>query len=1058
MTSDRPVSSIKFSGVLNLPDAVALGWCISVGLLYVVGGPILDLSGREAPLLYLVGAVIFLPIILSYAERSAYAPRSGSPYEIARSSGSVPTVFATGWLTLGGYICVGGLLTHAVVKRLSIGLQLFFNVNLEVYWLVMAVIGLSYINSVVALRGGWRRRTILVWSAFLTLLGIVAWSYFHHPSARTEELPAREIFRHWLSEVALLAAGLWFIDLVLQHREQLKRPNRAVLRALLIVWITGNLVASAATVLVLRYQGLRWKNWMGELSWAENRVEVLILLTGIMVCWVGLSRVLVSGMQLTDVMTRDGFLPQWLEAVRTRLKGPFLPLIFLAAAIALVAIKGPVLLVAGVSALTFLWITIIVITPHARQSTKDLPKIRRSKLPLHPLFPGLAVGTALFFSWILPHSSLVTSLGWLALGVIYYLIYARRGNVAAQHRDFMVGGEDAGPPEGVYRVLVNIADNSTAPSLIKAGASLARAQNGELVILHVLRLDEHSPIYEIRETAEWEWLRLERLIKSAGELALPVQLLTRVAPSIAAGIVSTAAEYHAGFILLDWPDKSGETDDEAFAERVFETTSRPVGILRETLPESVNKVLVAGAGGPNVTTALEAGQALTGTDGGNVELLTVVRPSPPAKSSSQPGRDASEEFELPAGVEQRVIEAANVKEAIMAESHTCDILLMGASVDPLLNQAVLSGLPAEVAEARSLPTMVVKRAELHRRFWMQRGWGMVSTLLPTLNLRERAEVSFEMRRSSRATVDFFVMMCLASGIAMLGLALNSGAVIIGGMLVAPLMSPMMAIAHGIVLGSLVMVRKGVESTLKGIGVAIAVGTTLTLTIPDYGPTHEILARVEPSVIDLLVALVSGAAGAYAMSRKWAAAALPGVAISAALVPPLCVVGYGVASSQFPIAGGALLLFLTNLSAIVLVSVIVFLLVGFRPMRTERGRVVTNSILIATIFIIALSIPLGFKTRSAVQKSKLEVKLANLIHEAEKKDKFRAENLTIEKHKNAYVIRATIYAYRDLPQDYVKEMGQLLAEKVGVPVRVSVTVVRARLDEMSSGNEEKKTGP
>jgi amino acid transporter len=273
MPSDRPASSIKFSGVLNLPDAVALGWCISVGLMYVVGGPILELSGSESPLIYLVGVIIFLPIILSYAERSAYAPRSGSPYEIARSSGSVPMVFATGWLILGGYICVGGLLTHAVVKRMSVGLQLFFNVNLEVSWLVMAVIGLSYVNSVVASGGGRRSRTVMVWGAFLTLLGIVAWSYFHHPLPRTEELPARGTFRHWLSEVALLAAGLWFIDIVLQHREQLKRPNRTVLRALLIVWITGNLAFSAISVYVLRYPGLQSKDWMGKLSWAENRLE-----------------------------------------------------------------------------------------------------------------------------------------------------------------------------------------------------------------------------------------------------------------------------------------------------------------------------------------------------------------------------------------------------------------------------------------------------------------------------------------------------------------------------------------------------------------------------------------------------------------------------------------------------------------------------------------------------------------------------------------------------------------------------------------------------------------
>jgi uncharacterized hydrophobic protein (TIGR00271 family) len=901
----KPAStaSVSFSRVMGLADATALGWCISLGLLYVVGLPVFELSGSEAPLIYIVGVIIFLPIILSYAERASYAPRSGSPYEIARSGGSVPMVFATGWLILGGYICVGGLLTYAVVTRLSVGLQLFFNVVLADYWLVMAVIGLSFINLVVALQGGWRRRTILVWAAFLTLLGLLAWSYFHHPASVIQGLPEREPFRHWLSEVALLAAGLWYIDLVLQHREQLKRPNRIVLRAFLIVWITGNLVASAASLLVFRYPGFQWKNWMGKLSWFENRLEVLILLSGIVVCWIGLSRVLASGVQLTNVMTRDGFLPQCLETVRARMKGPFLPLTFFSIVIGWVAIKGPVILVVGAAALTFFWTTVIVMTPHARRSAKDLPNSRKSKLPLHPLFPWLAVGTALFFSWILPRSSLVSALGWVFLGTIYFIAYARHGSVAAQKRDFMVGAEDTRPPKDIYRVLVNIAYDSTAPTLIKVGAGMARAQNGELLILRVLHLDEHLPMYEIREIAEWEWLRLERLVQRSGELGVPMKLLTRVAPSTAAGILSTAREHGVGFILVDWPDPSADRDHEAFAERVFETTSRPVGILRGTLSEWFNTVLVAGDEGPNLPAALEAGQAMTGSDDGKVELLTIIRPSGSTKGSSQLEDDAHEKAGLPLGVEQRVIEAAKVKEAIVAESDEYDILIMGASVDSLLNQTVIGGLPAEIAEARRLPTMVVKRAEARRQFWIQRAWGVMSNLLPTLNIRQRAEVFVEMRRSARATVDFYAMMCLASSIAMLGLALNSGAVIIGAMLVAPLMSPMVAIAHGIVRGSLVMIRQGVDSTLKGIGVAIAVSTGITLIIPDFQATSEIMARTEPSAIDLLVALASGAAGAYALSRKWVAAALPGVAISAALVPPLCVVGYGLASSEFPVAGG-----------------------------------------------------------------------------------------------------------------------------------------------------------
>ena len=637
---------------------------------------------------------------------------------------------------------------------------------------------------------------------------------------------------------------------------------------------------------------------------------------------------------------------------------------------------------------------------------------------------------SLFFSWLLPRESLITGLAWVVIGGIYFLLYARRGNIAAQQRDFVVEKEDGEAPEGLYRVLVGIEQNPNIPSLIRAGANLARSRDGELLLLHVLRVDESIGRREIREEAEWEWLRFERLVQSAGELEVPVRLLTRVAPSITAGILSTAAEQNADFILLDWDQMSPEITLEPFVERVFLSTPRPAGILRGAVTGPLSNVLVAGTGGPNVPLAVETGEALARVYGGKVEFLKVVRPSASARKGSQPAHGAGEAFELPPEVEERVIEGTNVRETIIEASGGCDLLLVGASVDPLVDQAILEGLPAEIARDRTGPTLVIKRAERHRKFWLQRAWGMVSQLVPSLTLRERAEVFTEMRRSARANVDFYAMMCLASGIAILGLILNSGAVIIGAMLVAPLMSPMLAIAHGIVRGSLVMIRQGIDSTLKGTLVAIAVSTGLCAILPYVPPTNEILARTEPTVVDLMVALVSGAAGAYAISRKWVAAALPGVAISAALVPPLCVVGYGLASSRFLVAGGALLLFMANLSAIVLVSAIVFLLVGFRPMRTERGRVVTNSILVAIVFIIALSIPLGFSTRSAVRVIKLEEKLEELILETEETEKFDLENLSIKNQKGVYVINATVYAYKDFPPGYLKKIGQLWPKRSG----------------------------
>ena len=149
----------------------------------------------------------------------------------------------------------------------------------------------------------------------------------------------------------------------------------------------------------------------------------------------------------------------------------------------------------------------------------------------------------------------------------------------------------------------------------------------------------------------------------------------------------------------------------------------------------------------------------------------------------------------------------------------------------------------------------------------------------------------------------------------LGLLLNSPAVIIGAMLVAPLMSAIVGLGLGVVEGDSHLLVAAAWATFRGMILAILIGVFLGLVIPDASATPEIMARTRPSVLDLGVALASGAAGAYALCRKNVSAGLAGVAIAAALVPPLTTVGIGVALGRGDIAGGALLLLLTNLIAI-----------------------------------------------------------------------------------------------------------------------------------------------
>ena len=150
---------------------------------------------------------------------------------------------------------------------------------------------------------------------------------------------------------------------------------------------------------------------------------------------------------------------------------------------------------------------------------------------------------------------------------------------------------------------------------------------------------------------------------------------------------------------------------------------------------------------------------------------------------------------------------------------------------------------------------------------------------------EKKAVYEEMRGNARASVDFYVLILLSSLIAYSGLIEDSEAVIIGARLVTPLMSPMMAMVCSVLVGNPRMLGNVLLST-PVVGLSALV--TLLLPLSEEFPGRQILARTKPSLLDLAIALASGAASAYAPSRRQVGAALPGVAVAAVLVPPLCV--------------------------------------------------------------------------------------------------------------------------------------------------------------------------
>jgi len=324
-------------------------------------------------------------------------------------------------------------------------------------------------------------------------------------------------------------------------------------------------------------------------------------------------------------------------------------------------------------------------------------------------------------------------------------------------------------------------------------------------------------------------------------------------------------------------------------------------------------------------------------------------------------------------------------------------------------------------------------------------WQALDKQLPTLSVGEQSAVYMDMRYNARANVDFYVLITLASIIAFYGLRQNSAAVIIGAMLVAPLMSPMIAIAHAVVMGNLRMLRRAGTSTLAGIVVAIGIAALFTWLLPTPPPSSEILSRTQPTLSDLIVALASGAAAAYALGRKKVAAALPGVAIAAALVPPLCVVGYGIGSFRWEIASGAGLLFLTNLASIILAGAVMFLLLGFRPTNDKESKNVRRSFIFAILGLTAVLIPLAITTISIAHQARMESVVQTVLLENLPQDHVEIEDITIEPTTDSATVGFTAYTYETSnTDDPIEEIRQQLSEAVGAPVTLRVRVVPSTL--------------
>ncbi|MBA4225344.1 MAG: TIGR00341 family protein [Hyphomonas sp.] len=325
-----------------------------------------------------------------------------------------------------------------------------------------------------------------------------------------------------------------------------------------------------------------------------------------------------------------------------------------------------------------------------------------------------------------------------------------------------------------------------------------------------------------------------------------------------------------------------------------------------------------------------------------------------------------------------------------------------------------------------------RRPEWYRRLRVARWRGIRSI--------DHMEVVDHVHEEGGVSGRYLFMTAMSCGIAILGLLLSSPAVIIGAMLISPLMGPIMLMGFSLSILELKALREAILSLAIGTGLALGTSFLIVFLSPLTDVTPEILARTRPNFFDLLVAVFSGLAGGYAVIHR-KGETIVGVAIATALMPPLAVVGYGLATAQFQLAGGAFFLYMTNLLAIALSVTVLSRFYGFGERHSPQHNFWQTGLIVGVF--VALSIPLGLALRDIAYETRVRDVARDLVLVPFEGREARLSDMDVafpRRGEHQIVLQATVLTNDRVPGAEAA-LAERLAERFRRTVKVSIDQIQ-----------------
>ena len=736
---------ITLSRTLGLLDVtmIGVGAMIGAGIFVLTG----IAAGHACPALvlaFILNGIVTTFTALSYAELGSCFPEAGGGYLWVKEGMGGTQGFLAGWMSW---------FAHAVACSLyglgfgAFAVELLAVAFPDAAWLhgnghnlVLIIMGIivalfAFIN----FRGA--SETGLVGNV-VTIAKVIILGVFIAVGIRAMIInPTFNVFTDNFLPNGIVgvftAMGLTFIafegyEIIAQSGEEVKNPKRNVPRAifisLVIVVIIYVLVAIVAIGAVQVPAGAGdipvWEYLAsnGELAIARAAEQlmpgwggVLILISGLASTMSALNATIYSSSRVSFAMGRDHNLPEIFGRIHEKMHTPHYAVFISAVLIIIMAVSLPIEDVAKAADVMFLFmfaqVNITLMT--LRQRRPDLD--RGFFVPLFPWPPLIGIvsnmALAIFLAFEARQVGLVT-IGWIAVGMLLYWGYFRTKEAMQRPKEVLL--EEALVSVD-YSVLLPVANAAQAAELGRMASMLARDKQGGVLALHVIKVPQPLSLSDgrlfLREGRE----PLQSVIAEAKQWQVPVHSMIRLGRDVHTAILKTSVENASDLIMFGWPGTSG-TNDRLFGSVIDRIVSNPpadIAILRPRPHGPLRRILVPVAGGPNGRFVMTTAAALARNTPEETELIAVhvvpagADPTAAQAQANNAFRRATDGLEYP--VTTRVVAAESPVAGILQAAENCDLIVIGATSEPLFRNLLLGNVSERVADEAHCPVLLVKR-------------------------------------------------------------------------------------------------------------------------------------------------------------------------------------------------------------------------------------------------------------------------------------------------------------------------------------------------------------